>query len=181
VKPIHPRSPPLAASWHLDSSRRCRRRRAGEVILDRHRGTGDQKGERQTAPLRESAQRPKQRDLRPLWTREWWRQQRCFDGAPGVRPAAVGAPPSPARASTLRRSASPLCFFGGPPSSQRPRCAQSENIDQTLTLTCQKRRRRARRACLSSAGACWHSPGASPRVQDRAAWMKYGPLQFCFA
>jgi hypothetical protein len=82
----------------------------------------------------------------------------------------------------LRRSANPLCFFGRATSSQGPFCARSENtLDQTLTLTCQDRSSCASRACLSSAGACWHSPDACPGVQDRAAWMKYGPLQFCFA
>jgi hypothetical protein len=94
--------------------------------------------------------------------------------------AAVGAASTPARASSLRHS--PLCFFRPVSNQPKPSCARSENTGgQTLTLTCQRRRRSARRACLSSIGACWHSPGKSPGVQDRAAWMKYGPLQFCFA
>jgi hypothetical protein len=88
---------------------------ADEVIrpLSATEVPGDQMGERQTLSLLVSAQSQMQRDRQRLWTVKWWRQQRCFDGAPGARPAAVGAPPSPARASTLRRSGIPSVSSAG--------------------------------------------------------------------
>jgi hypothetical protein len=48
-------------------------------------------GERQISPLSVSASSHKQEDLRLLWSGKWWSLRRCSDGAPGVRPAAVGA------------------------------------------------------------------------------------------
>jgi hypothetical protein len=108
-----PLAHPLAASWHVDSF--LRRGSADEVIraATATEVPGDQMGERLTVSLLVSAQGQMQQDRRRLWTVKWWRQQRCFDGAPGVRPAAVGAPSSPARASTLRRSGIPSVSSAG--------------------------------------------------------------------